>query len=61
MRNSLLGNTIENRVDIKLVTDEKQASILAAQIIYDKCTIFDKNLVAIHMQKTTLHYDKPMF
>ena len=53
MNNSMFGKTMENietRVNIKLVTDEKQASKLAAQINYDRCTIFDENLAAIHMK-----------
>ena len=64
MNNSIFGKTmenIENRVDIKLVTDEKQASKLAAQINYNRCTIFDENLAAIHMKKTTLFYDKLIY
>ena len=61
MNNSVFSKTIENignRVDIKLVTDEKQTSKLAAQINYNKCTIFNENLAAIHVKKTTLYYDK---
>ena len=55
MNNSLFGKTmqnIENHVDIQLITDEKQTSKLAAQINCKRCTIFDENLVAIHMKET---------
>src|SRR5271156_2755130 len=64
MNNSVFGKTmenIENRVDIKLVTDRKKAIELAAKPNYDRCTIFDANLIAIHMKKTKLKYDKPIY
>jgi len=41
---------IENRVDIRLKTDESEARKLSALPNYDHCTIFDENLVAIHMK-----------
>ena len=50
MNNSVFGKTIENienRVDIKLVTDKEKARKLAAKPNYDHCTIFDENLIAI--------------
>jgi hypothetical protein len=64
MNNSVFGKTmenIENHVDIRLVTSEKEALKLAAKINYDRCTIFDENLVAVHMRKTKLYYDKPIY
>jgi hypothetical protein len=64
MNNSVFGKTmenIENRVDIKLVTDEKEALKLSAKVNYDRCTIFDDNLVAVHMRKTKLVYNKPIY
>lgn len=54
MSNSVFGKTmedIEKRVDIKLVTSEEEALKLSATVNYDRCTIFDENLVAIHMRK----------
>ena len=42
---------IRNRVDIKLVNNEGQAKKLAAKPNFKHCTIFDGNLVAIHMKK----------
>ena len=42
---------IENRVYIRLVSDKKEAKKLAAKPNYERCTIFDENLVAIHMKK----------
>src|SRR5271166_2546905 len=64
MNNSVFGKTmenIENRVDIRLVSDEKQAKKLAAKPNYDKCTIFDANLIAVHMKRTKLLYNKPIY
>ena len=46
MNNAVFGKTIENienRVDIKLVTDEKKAEKLAAKPNYEHCTIFDES------------------
>jgi len=64
MNNSVFGKTmenIENIVDIRLVSDKKEAKKLAAKPYYERCTIFDENLVAIHMQKTVVKYDKPIY
>src|SRR5688572_14628037 len=64
MNNSVFGKTlesIENRVDIKLVCDEKVALKLTAKPNYDSRTIFDENLIAIHMKKTKLFYNKPIY
>ena len=52
---------IEKHVDIRLITNEKNALKLSARINYDKCTIFDESLVAVHMRKTELFYDKPIY
>ena len=63
MSNSVFGKTMENiekRVDIKLVTNEKEALKLSAKVNYDRCTIFDENLIAVHMRKTRLYYEKPI-
>jgi hypothetical protein len=64
MNNSVFGKTIENiekRVDVRLVTSEREALKLSAQPNYHSCTIFDENLVAVHMRKTKLKYDKPIY
>jgi len=55
MNNSVFGKTIENiqnRVDIQSVTDKAKARKLAVKPNYDHCTIFDENLLAIHMIRT---------
>src|SRR5688572_29764007 len=64
MNNSVFEKTcenIENRVNIKLVRAEKVASKLAAKPGYDRCTIFDENLIAVYMKRTKLMYDKPIY
>ena len=61
MNNSLFGKTmenIENRVDVKLVTSEKEAISLAAKPNYDSRTICDENLIAVYMKKSKLVYKK---
>ena len=64
MNNAVFGKTmenIENRVDVRLVTDRKEALKLAAKPNYDRTTIFDENLVAIHMKRTKITYNKPIY
>ena len=58
MNNSVFGKTMEyirNRVDIKLVNNEKQAEKLS------HCNIFSEDLVAIHMKRTRLVFNKPVY
>lgn len=60
MNNSVFGKCIENIrncVDVKLVIGRKKASRPNLQ----RCTIFDKNLVVIHMKRTKLVFDKPVY
>ena len=52
---------IRNRVDIKLVNDEEQAEKLSAKPNFDHCNIFSEDLVAIHMKKTRLVFNKPVY
>ena len=64
MNNSVFGKTMENirnRVDVRLVNDKRMAKKLAAKPNFKHCTIFDENLVAIHMKKTKLVFDKPVY
>ena len=63
MNNAVFGKTMENirnRVDIKLVNNEKQAEKLSAKPYFKHCNIFSEDLVAIHMKKTKLDFDKPV-
>ena len=64
MNNSVFGKTMENirnRVDIKLVNNKKQAEKLSAKPNFNHCNIFSEGPVAIHMKKTELKLDKPVY
>ncbi|XP_065663039.1 uncharacterized protein LOC136085643 [Hydra vulgaris] len=64
MNDSVFGKTmenVENRVDIRLVTDRNEANKLASKPNFESRTIFDENLIAIHMKRTKLLYDKPIY
>ena len=52
---------IRNRVDIKLVNDKIQTEKLRAKPNIDHCSIFSEEPVAIHMKKTRLVFDKPIY
>ena len=63
MNNSVFGKTMENirnRVNIKLVNDKKRAEKLSAKPNFNHCNIFSENLVAIHMKRTKLYFNKPV-
>ena len=64
MNNSVFGKTIENirnRVDVKLVNTEEKFKKLAAKPNYDGRKIFSKNLTSVHMKKTSLTMNKPVY
>ena len=64
MNNSVFGKTIENirkRTDIKLGTTEKQVEKWIYQPNYVHRTTFSDSLVAIHMAKTKLYFNKPVY
>ena len=64
MNNSVFGKTMENirnRVDIHLVTNEKQTSKFISKPNCQHRTIFCDNLAAIHMKKTHLVFNKPVY
>ena len=64
MNNSVFGKTMENirkRVDVRLVTNKKDAKKLISKPNYKHRTIFCENLVAIHMKKTKLVFNKPVY
>ena len=64
MNNAVFGKTMENirkRVDIRLVHSEKKAQKLVNKPNFEHLTIFDENLVAIHMKKTMLYHNKPVY
>ena len=64
MNKSVFGKTLENirnRVDVRLISSDKVAQTLATRPNYDLCTIFDENLIAIHIQKTKLYFNMPVY
>ena len=64
MNNSVLGKTMENirnRVDIKLVNDREKAKKLTAKPNFKHLNIFCEEMVAIHMKKTSLTMNKPIY
>ena len=64
MNNSVFGKTMENirnRVNIKLVNDKKPAEKLSAKPNFNHCNILSEDLVAIHMKKTKLYFNKPVY
>ena len=52
---------IRNSVDIRLISSDNVAQNLAAKPNYYRCTIFDENLIAVHMKKTKLYFHKPVY
>ena len=64
MNNSVIGKTLEHirtSVDIRLMSSYKVAQKLAAKQNYDRCTIFDEKLIAVHRKKTKLSFNKPVY
>ena len=64
MNNSVFGKTIENirkRQNIHLIDNRKKALKLSSRPNFDRCTIFDRNLIAIHMKKTEVYFNKPVY
>ena len=64
MINSVFGKTIENlrkRQNVRIVDRRKKALNLSKKPNFERATIFDKNLVAVHMQKTEIYFNKPVY
>ena len=64
MNNSVFGKTIENirkRQNIELIDDRKKAVKLSSRPNFDRCVIFDRNLIAIHMKNTEVYFNKPVY
>ena len=64
MNNSVFGKTMENirnRVDVKLVNNENKLRKLVAKPNFRSCKIFNENLVSVHMKKTSLTMNKPVY
>ena len=64
MNNSVFGKTMENirnRVNVKLVDSGEQLKKLVAKPNYNSRKIFNENLVSVHMKKTSLTMNKPVY
>ena len=64
MNNSVFGKTMENirnRVNVKLVDAGEQFKKLTAKPNYESRKIFNENLVSVHMKKTSLTMNKPVY
>ena len=64
MDNSVFGKTMENirnRVDIRLVNEEKHAEKLVSKPTFEGRTISSESLVAVHMKRVKIKFDKPIY
>ena len=64
MNNSVFGKTMENirnRVNVKLVNTQERLKKLSAKPNYKSCKIFNENLISVHMKKTSLIMNKPVY
>ena len=64
MNNSVFGKTMENirkRVNIKLVSNRDIAKKYTSKPNFEHLNIFCENLISIHMKKTILKFDKPVY
>ena len=64
MNNSVFGKTMENirnRVNVKLVNTEEKLRKLVAKPNFKGRKIFNENLVSVHMKKTSLTMNKPVY
>ena len=64
MNNSVFGKTMENirnRVNVQLVTSKEKFKKLVAKPNFRSRKIFNENLVSVHMKKTSLTMNKPVY
>ena len=64
MNNSVFGKTIENtrkRQNVILVDNKAFANKLSSKPNFERVRIFDENLIACHMKKTEVYFNKPIF
>ena len=64
MNNSVFGKTIENirkRQSVEIMDDRKKALKLSSKPNFDRVTIFDEHLVVVHMKKTEVYFNKPIY
>ena len=64
MNNSVFGKAIENirkRQNVNIIDNRKMAVKLSSKANFERLTIFDENLVAVHMKKTEVYFNKPIY
>ena len=64
MNNSVFGKTLENirkRSNIRLLNSEEKARKMVCRPNFRHLNIFSENLAAVHLQKTKLVFDKPVY
>ena len=64
MNNSVFGKTMENirkRKVVKLLSDRNKAKKYVAKPNFKHLNIFNEELIAVHMKKTSLTMDKPIY
>ena len=64
MNNSVFGKTIENirkRQNVLLVDDREKAAKLKTRPNFNGAPIFDSNLIAVHMKRTEVYFNKPVY
>ena len=64
MNNSVFGKTIENirkRQNVNIIDNRKMAVKLSSKPNFERLTIFDENLVTVHMKKTEVYFNKPIY
>ena len=64
MNNSVFGKKIENirkRQNVFLVDYKNLAYKLSSKPNFNRSTIFDENLIACHMKKTGVYFNKPIY
>ena len=64
MNNSVFGKTIENirkRQNVHILDNRKMADKLSSKTNFERLTTFDENLVAVHMKKTEVYFNKPIY
>ena len=64
LNNSVFGKTIENirkRQTVKIIDNIDTAKKLSSKPNFNRATIFDDKLIACHMQKTEIYFNKPIY
>ena len=64
MNNSVFGRTMMNvrkHVDIKLISEGNKYTKYVSKPNFEKSTFFDKNLAAVHMRRTMIKFNQPIY